>query len=241
MRDKTAFHSQPKKCPAKGKCDWLMKTYLVAEDPIRVDKIQGAFANITYKNMKGKVFSGWVPTLSYEPQEPPRKNPSLDFEEITQECRESSDCENGSSSRYRFRVDLNGDGLEDLLFSVPAREFGTGGGTYDVYLQQKSGLYLKIGAIVGHPMAVTFRKDRHKGLLASYSHGSASGGVLFHYTVEDEDIRMLNEKAIDSEDFEKELLKNGAKYLHSETGRVKAKSIVWTPDELPVTKKSRWH
>lgn len=61
--------------------------------------------------------------------------------------------------RWRILVDFDFDGHEDMLLSEGMREFGNGGGGFDVY-RWMDGLYLRIGDVCLHPACLQFEDVR---------------------------------------------------------------------------------
>lgn len=96
------------------------------------------------------------------------------------------------AERYRVLVDLDGDGVKDMLLSGSPDEFGTMGGPWAVYLNRK-GDFFEVGEIWAHTMAIAFEADqarisndpktlRHARIWV-YLKSSGSNGSLGYYTV----------------------------------------------------------
>ena len=65
------------------------------------------------------------------------------------------------AERYRIIVDLDGDGMDDMLLSGSLDEFGTMGGPWAVHLNQ-DGDYKRIGEVWAHPLAIAFEPDQSR-------------------------------------------------------------------------------
>jgi hypothetical protein len=63
------FQTRPKGCPAKGRCEWRAKSYLVGGDAVVADeaKRSGDFRCVGYRAKKGKIISGWISVKNLEP------------------------------------------------------------------------------------------------------------------------------------------------------------------------------
>lgn len=86
--------------------------------------------------------------------------------------------------RYRFVVDLDQDGDNDLLLSGGPETFGTGGGYFWCFLND-NGTYRPIGGIDGHPNAVALEPLYKSTRIWVYLHGSATSGVVGYYEIKD--------------------------------------------------------
>ena len=73
-------------------------------------------------------------------------------------------------------VDLNGDGIDDLLLSDPLCMDGNGGTTYHVILAEKEH-YRHLGEITGNSIHVEEIPDETRVVWA-FAHGSASSGSI---------------------------------------------------------------
>ena len=71
--------------------------------------------------------------------------------------------EKGYVERWRLQVDLDDDGDEDLLLSEPTVLFGTMGGTWTVYLNDKT-TYREIGILSAHPRVISLEPDKERFL-----------------------------------------------------------------------------
>jgi hypothetical protein len=67
----------------------------------------------------------------------------------------------GYSERSRMIVDLDGDGLSDMLLSGGPAEFGTMGGPWTVLLRREEG-FVKAGEVFAHPAAISFEEDQSR-------------------------------------------------------------------------------
>jgi len=112
-------------------------------------------------------------------------DPSLKaFEDPTEEAK--------YAERYRVLVDLDGDGVEDMLLSGSPDEFGTMGGSWTVYLNRESD-FVEVGEIWAHPMAIAFEPDQARihndpkihrfARIWVYLKSSGSSGGLGYYRV----------------------------------------------------------
>ncbi|MGD9419110.1 MAG: hypothetical protein Q7R22_009215 [Verrucomicrobiota bacterium JB025] len=63
------------------------------------------------------------------------------------------------AERSRIIVDLDGDGMNDMLLSGSPDEFGTMGGPWAVHLN-RDGDYKRIGEVWAHPLAISFEPDQ---------------------------------------------------------------------------------
>ncbi|MBK1884497.1 hypothetical protein JIN85_18925 [Luteolibacter pohnpeiensis] len=63
------------------------------------------------------------------------------------------------AERSRIIVDLDGDGVMDLLLSGSPDTFGTMGGPWTVHLN-RDGDYKRIGEVWAHPLAIAFEPDQ---------------------------------------------------------------------------------
>jgi hypothetical protein len=101
------------------------------------------------------------------------------------------------SAWYRVRADLDFDGRQDLLLSVPSATFGTGGGSFFVYLATEDGGYVSKGELGLHPTAIhREKKARGEGLVHGYWHGSARSGTLRTWLVTKEGIRQVSNRRL---------------------------------------------
>jgi hypothetical protein len=101
------------------------------------------------------------------------------------------------AERYRILVDLDGDGLNDMLLSGSPDEFGTMGGPWTVYLNRKSD-FVEVGEVWAHTMAITFEPDqarissdpktRRHARIWVYLKSSGSNGTLGYYTVGEDSV-----------------------------------------------------
>ena len=223
------FFDLPKNCPPKGDCPWYKKSYLIRDDQVIVDQQVDYFSHVTFTNSKGKKTVGWLSTSDLNIPEAPTTDPSQDIELLSADkCGEKP---SPGDVHYRFRVDLNSDGLEDVLISGPACDFGNAEGNYVVYLKQKSGLFQNIGAIFAHPLALSFRMNKNsEGVITTYSHASASDGMLTQFLISKGELRELPGHMVLSENSTKELTKDGAKILSSETGTITKDKVIWKAD-----------
>lgn len=79
-------------------------------------------------------------------------------------------------------VDLNGDGNDDLILSLPISHAGTGGNAYDIILSEEDH-YRHIGQICGNSILVEDIPDEPRTIWA-YSHSSASTGTLVSMVID---------------------------------------------------------
>ena len=96
------------------------------------------------------------------------------------------------AERFRITADLDGDGRDDLILSEDIRTFGTGGGTWTVYLSRPAG-FDEVGTITAHPGAVSIEpdhdaiqrqeKDRIYVRIWTYWKSSGREGSLYYYRV----------------------------------------------------------
>jgi len=101
------------------------------------------------------------------------------------------------SAWYRLRADLDFDGRQDLLLSVPASTFGTAGGSFFVYLAKEEGGYLSAGELGLHPTAIhTERKGAGEGLVHGYWHGTEGAGTLRTWLVSREGLRQVSNRRL---------------------------------------------
>lgn len=94
--------------------------------------------------------------------------------------------------RYRILVDLDGDGVDDMLLSGSPDEFGRASGPWAVYLN-RAGDFAEVGEIWAHPMAIAFEpdharihnnpKERWFARIWVYMRLSGRAGVLGYYRV----------------------------------------------------------
>ena len=96
------------------------------------------------------------------------------------------------AERQRFLVDLDGDGVEDMLLSGSPDEFGTMGGPWAVYLKRGED-YKSVGEVWAHPMAIAFEpaqtrfhtdpKTHRFARVWVYLKSSGSAGSFGYYCV----------------------------------------------------------
>jgi len=97
--------------------------------------------------------------------------------------------------RSRILVDLDGDGIRDMLLSNPLTA-GNSGLDWDVYLQRE-GDYHRIGNLWAHSKAVSFERpagDVHAGVIARvwvYIRGGVGKGAFGYYHVKESSIEEL--------------------------------------------------
>lgn len=63
--------------------------------------------------------------------------------------------------RSRMIIDLDGDGVNDVLLSGGPEEFGAMGGPWTVLLRRENG-FKKVGEIFAHPAAISFEQDQSR-------------------------------------------------------------------------------
>ena len=100
------------------------------------------------------------------------------------------------SLRYRFVADFNGNGLEDVALSDDYSTFGTGGGSFRLFLQITNGVYRLVGDFCTYPRLSMIRVKpidydvRVKAQIWTFSrHGGGEGetqGNLFCDEIDDE-------------------------------------------------------
>jgi len=92
-------------------------------------------------------------------------------------------------SRRRGFVDLNKDGHEDVILSSPKSEFGTGGGSFWIYLWT-NGNYRCIGEIESHPDCIRVEDEPRDGLrrIWTYWHSSGTSGSVACTTIKHDGI-----------------------------------------------------
>ncbi|WP_411846883.1 hypothetical protein AAFN60_05075 [Roseibacillus persicicus] len=73
------------------------------------------------------------------------------------------------SERYRIIVDLDSDGVDDMLLSGSPIEFGAMGGPWTVHLNRE-GDFKPIGEIWAHPKAISFEPDQARLLSDAKEH-----------------------------------------------------------------------
>lgn len=105
------------------------------------------------------------------------------------------------AERYRILVDLDGDGINDMLLSGSPDEFGTMGGPWNVYLNRE-GDYIEVGEIWAHPMAIAFEPDQGRihndpklhrfARIWVYLKSSGSAGTLGYYRVGRESVDKMS-------------------------------------------------
>jgi uncharacterized protein YecT (DUF1311 family) len=101
------------------------------------------------------------------------------------------------SAWYRLRADLDFDGRQDLLLSVPASTFGSGGGSFFVYLARAGGGYVSAGELGLHPTAIHVEKKRvGEGLVHGYWHGAAGSGTLRTWLVGRDGVRQVSNRRL---------------------------------------------
>jgi hypothetical protein len=96
------------------------------------------------------------------------------------------------AERNRILVDLDGDGVDDMLLSGSLEEFGTMGGPWAVFLRRKNG-FVELGQVWAHTMAISFEPDqarissdpktRRYARIWVYLKSSGSNGSLGYYRV----------------------------------------------------------
>ena len=67
----------------------------------------------------------------------------------------------GYVERSRIIVDLDGDGMDDILLSGGPEEFGTMGGPWSVLLRREEG-FARVGEVWAHPAAISFEEDQSR-------------------------------------------------------------------------------
>jgi len=101
------------------------------------------------------------------------------------------------AERYRILVDLDGDGVNDMLLSGSPDEFGTMGGPWTVYLNRE-GDFVEVGEVWAHTMAIAFEPDqarisndpktRRHARIWVYLKSSGSNGSLGYYGVGEDSV-----------------------------------------------------
>jgi hypothetical protein len=105
--------------------------------------------------------------------------------------------------RFRFRADLNFEGIEDLIISTQSDGIGCGQIGCDVtfYLKQPDGRYIKIQftdeEFALHPLAVNLRRIKSgEGKLSIYERENREEGAISSYKVTADSINLINAKHI---------------------------------------------
>ena len=106
--------------------------------------------------------------------------------------------------RYRFVVDLDQDGDDDLLLSDGPESFGTAGGYFWCFLNEND-TYHHIGGIDGHPRAVALEQLDNRTRIWVYLHGSATSGVVGYYEIRDGRLSELQYIEINPDPFSENL------------------------------------
>jgi len=104
------------------------------------------------------------------------------------------------SERFRILVDLDGDGVNDLLLSGGPEAFGMAGGPWEVYLNRRGAL-IRVGEILAHPLAIAFEpdpgrimkevRDRRYVRIWTYHRSSGSEGALGYFVVRENAVDAL--------------------------------------------------
>jgi len=113
----------------------------------RVPRSRSRSLRATVINMKvitGLLLTGALSALAADPSLQPQADPTG---------------QSKYAERYRILVDLDGDGVEDMLLSGSPDEFGTAGGPWAVHLS-RNGDYQRIGEVLAHPLAIAFEPDQ---------------------------------------------------------------------------------
>jgi hypothetical protein len=107
--------------------------------------------------------AGWIPDPSLEP-----------FPGYAEPVEE----------RPRLMVDVDGDGIEDMLLSAGLATFGNGGGVFDLYLRNKEGLcqyVCDVGGYVGTDTIVVeyvYTTDYSMSRIWSYGRGGGTSQII---------------------------------------------------------------
>ena len=107
--------------------------------------------------------------------------------------------------RCRYVADFNYDGIMDLALSEPMYTFGTGGGSYTLYIGNADGSFKKLCEhVFGGIMSLKMRKAG-KGILYVGSH--CGGGCLSvaEYSVSKSDIKKISSKTLYVGDYDNSL------------------------------------
>jgi len=86
-----------------------------------------------------------------------------------------------AESGYVGKLDLNGDGIDDLIESGPSYMFGTGGGPYSISIMDKDGNRTKQYLIGGHHRFAVERVGKTTTIWA-YWHLSVDSGTLMSHS-----------------------------------------------------------
>jgi hypothetical protein len=89
-----------------------------------------------------------------------------------------------SSERYFIELDLNGDGINELIVSESVSLGGTGGLIYSLYLGIGQDRFLFMDRFLSGIMALETQDNTKR--LWSYSHSSASSGTIQYYYFDSE-------------------------------------------------------
>lgn len=87
------------------------------------------------------------------------------------------------SDLWEIRVDIDGDGITDRIVSEPVGEFGTMGGSWDVFLGLKEGGFRRVGEICAHPLALRIERSGDSIRLWVYLKINGSKGSLGYYAL----------------------------------------------------------
>jgi hypothetical protein len=81
--------------------------------------------------------------------------------------------------RHYAELDLNGDGINDLLLSTSVSDGGTGGLIYNLYLGVRQGRFKKLDQFLAGGFAVEVHGETKR--LWSYSHMSSQSGTIQYW------------------------------------------------------------
>lgn len=87
--------------------------------------------------------------------------------------------------RYRIVADFNADGIQDMALSFDTKLFGTGGGHFDLFIQNEKGLFQKQGEFFTSPSSVSIEKVGNKTRIWTFSPGGGSAGTLAYLVLSD--------------------------------------------------------
>ena len=79
-------------------------------------------------------------------------------------------------------LDLNGDGIDELIMSGPMSFHGTGGLTYTLYRGLGDEKYEELIGFLAGPLALEDCNPSHEKHLWGYSHRSCRSGIIFYFS-----------------------------------------------------------
>lgn len=89
---------------------------------------------------------------------------------------------------FRLRGDWNGDGLEDLVLSIPIESYGHSGGANGVYLRDHHGVLRNVGEVFGRLDSFAVERVRESTLFWTSHRAGGNQAQIGYYALEGDEL-----------------------------------------------------